>query len=664
MTFGNRCGPCVLIDSIFRLACLYSCLDEFIILFYQTKGLCYALSSPIFSLLDLVQLYSTDNANQREKHEANLKTEIKKLQRFRDQIKTWHASNDIKDKTALADARRDIERRMEKFKVCEKEAKTKAFSKEGLQAAASRQDPKEKAKQEMRDWLNNTVDHLNTQIEEFEAEVEDIGSSSGKKKGKAPPRVTHLEESIVRHKQHITRLEQMLRLFDNDEISTDDVEGIKDLVDDYLDRNQDDPEEFDSPDDLYADVLEQLEAMSEAVVAAPPSHSKSAKDREAQKERDREERERERQKAAALAAKAQLAAQGNTRLMTETEDDKKLPTTPAAVKPISPTPAVAALPAASIAAASTSAGAGAVVVGGAAAPPPPPPPPPRGPGSKDSPALGPPTSGPGTPMRGQGVGTPTASPLTPSSGTTPAPAATLTAGQPDGFPALGAGNGVKQAPVGPAAAPGAAAAAVAAAAVAEDTNSVVGLDAGAMDGGLDQLAAQLGAMGIQDGTAGLTPAQCLQLMQAAAPRSIPQHGDAQWQQLPLRPRPPPVAPPPSYPTSRLPVFDNPALFDKLDQETLFLAFYEQPGSYQQYLAARSLKQQAWRFHKQHQAWFQRREEPKAGGQPGDDWEEGRYIYFDHLLRESEAGGPPAGWCYRLKSDFLFKYNALEDELNI
>ena len=35
---------------------------------------------------------------------------------------------------------------MEKFKVCEKEAKTKAFSKEGLAAAAAKVDPKERAK--------------------------------------------------------------------------------------------------------------------------------------------------------------------------------------------------------------------------------------------------------------------------------------------------------------------------------------------------------------------------------------------------------------------------------------------------------------------------------------------------------------------------------------
>lgn len=51
---------------------------------------------------------------------------------------------------------------MERFKVCEKEMKTKAFSKEGLGQAA-KLDPKEKAKNEMRDWINDTVDKLTTE---------------------------------------------------------------------------------------------------------------------------------------------------------------------------------------------------------------------------------------------------------------------------------------------------------------------------------------------------------------------------------------------------------------------------------------------------------------------------------------------------------------------
>lgn len=41
--------------------------------------------------------------------EAELKTQIKKLQRLRDQIKTWLASNDIKDKKALTENRKLIE---------------------------------------------------------------------------------------------------------------------------------------------------------------------------------------------------------------------------------------------------------------------------------------------------------------------------------------------------------------------------------------------------------------------------------------------------------------------------------------------------------------------------------------------------------------------------
>ncbi|XP_022864956.1 CCR4-NOT transcription complex subunit 3-like [Olea europaea var. sylvestris] len=44
------------------------------------------------------KVYDTDNANQKEKFEADLKKEIKKLQRYRDQIKTWIQSSEIKDK--------------------------------------------------------------------------------------------------------------------------------------------------------------------------------------------------------------------------------------------------------------------------------------------------------------------------------------------------------------------------------------------------------------------------------------------------------------------------------------------------------------------------------------------------------------------------------------
>ena len=55
------------------------------------------------------KMNAAGSAAQKEKLEADLKTQIKKLQRLRDQIKTWVASNDIKDKSALLDNRKLIE---------------------------------------------------------------------------------------------------------------------------------------------------------------------------------------------------------------------------------------------------------------------------------------------------------------------------------------------------------------------------------------------------------------------------------------------------------------------------------------------------------------------------------------------------------------------------
>ncbi len=53
------------------------------------------------------------------------------------------SGTDIKDKSDLMKARKDVERQMERFKVCEKEMKTKAFSKEGL-GQATKLDPEKK----------------------------------------------------------------------------------------------------------------------------------------------------------------------------------------------------------------------------------------------------------------------------------------------------------------------------------------------------------------------------------------------------------------------------------------------------------------------------------------------------------------------------------------
>lgn len=62
--------------------------------------------------------------------------------------------------------------------------------------------------------------------------------------------------------------------------------------------------------------------------------------------------------------------------------------------------------------------------------------------------------------------------------------------------------------------------------------------------------------------------------------------------------------PASYPAIKHATLDDPATYAKLDTEALFFAFYYQPGTYQQYLAAKELKRQSWRYHKGQRSWFQ------------------------------------------------------------
>jgi len=90
------------------------------------------------------KVYAAETQSQKLKYEGDLKKEIKKLQRLRDSIKTWASNSDIKDKTDLNRYRKTIEGKMEQFKVCEKETKTKAYSKEGL-AKARKLTPEELA---------------------------------------------------------------------------------------------------------------------------------------------------------------------------------------------------------------------------------------------------------------------------------------------------------------------------------------------------------------------------------------------------------------------------------------------------------------------------------------------------------------------------------------
>jgi len=128
---------------------------------------------------------------------------------------------------------------MEKFKACEKEMKTKAFSKEGL-TAATKLDPKAQEKIEVTAWIQSQVEELQIQIEQSEAEIETL-QGTGKKKGKsggaAAERLEELEHLNERRKWHVNRLELIMRLLDNGSLAPEKVRALQEDVTYFVESN-------------------------------------------------------------------------------------------------------------------------------------------------------------------------------------------------------------------------------------------------------------------------------------------------------------------------------------------------------------------------------------------------------------------------------------------
>jgi CCR4-NOT transcription complex subunit 3 len=122
------------------------------------------------------------------------------------------------------------------------------------------------------------------------------------------------------------------------------------------------------------------------------------------------------------------------------------------------------------------------------------------------------------------------------------------------------------------------------------------------------------------------PSTSVQRLLAASHNTCPEPGDAE---KPRHYRPQaPYETPTFYPQDPLPIFNDPRLYEsgRIDTDTLFYLFYYRQATYQQYLAAKALKNQSWRFHKQYQTWFQRHEEPKT---ITEEFEQGTYRFFDY-----------------------------------
>ncbi|EDO15611.1 hypothetical protein Kpol_1006p7 [Vanderwaltozyma polyspora DSM 70294] len=173
------------------------------------------------------------NTSYREKLESDLKREIKKLQKHRDQIKTWLSKEDVKDKQdVLMENRRLIEIDMEKFKSVEKLMKTKQFSTEALTNPDIIKDPKELKKRDQFIFIQDCLEELQKQLESYEAKED--------------------QTQVERHEFHISNLENILKLLQNDDLEAETVEEFQDDIRYYVDNN-DDPD-FIEYDTIYEDM--------------------------------------------------------------------------------------------------------------------------------------------------------------------------------------------------------------------------------------------------------------------------------------------------------------------------------------------------------------------------------------------------------------------------
>lgn len=142
---------------------------------------------------------------------------------------------------------------MEKFKTVEKAMKTKAFSKEGL-SAATKLDPKERAKMEACDFLSTMVDELERQIETLEAEGEGIQATmkKGKNQSGKADRMAEIERLTERHKWHQGKLELIKRSLENGGVDTDQVNDLEESIRYYVSDGMN--EDFMEDEEMYDDL--------------------------------------------------------------------------------------------------------------------------------------------------------------------------------------------------------------------------------------------------------------------------------------------------------------------------------------------------------------------------------------------------------------------------
>ena len=570
---------------------------------------------------------------------------------------------------------------MEKFKAVEKEMKTKAFSKEGLQATA-KLDPKEKAKLDMCNFLQNMVEELERQIETLEAEEEALQATvkKGKKDTGKADRLSEISRTTERHKYHQGKLELLLRSLENGNVETEQVQDLEESIKYYVEENQ--AVDFNEDDSIYDDL--NLEEEEETFGLNNDNDRVSSQDTQSVTDDVPDTADARSSGTGAGKPKSTSISepQGTGVRRPSNQLKSPLPALATLHTPLAstangttnnhmkPAPLPTRAPGETLKYASAAAAAAAsdkAAVGIAPLPPPP------STASAPTPSVPPGLSAFPPTQKSSATTSPSVVPSLPaSSGPTPAqkPAVPVSASsetssnapvppksppptQPNVStpastrnviaPAAAADTTVHSRTISASKIPTAVQAPNPEAAlpapeerqhnlvkppspVIEQTNGELQIQE--EDESVYHLPASLQdllqAFEITKSRAPASDSPSVQRLLAASHTSRPNYLDAE---KPRHYRPDTKYNAPAYyPQEPFANADDPTLYGKIDTDTLFYLFYYRQNTYQQYLAAKSLKSQSWRFHKQYQTWFQRHEEPKT---ITEEYEQGTYRFFDY-----------------------------------
>ena len=138
-------------------------------------------------------------------------------------------------------ARFSLDRCLEAHRAAVQANKAKAFSKATLELDEEVTDD-ERARSEARAFLRDSIATLLAQIDELEADAGTQSGRAGGRKGKAS--AARGAAVISSHQAHEAQLEKLTRLLDNDVVSSEDVESIRDDVAFYIENSRVD-DEFD-----------------------------------------------------------------------------------------------------------------------------------------------------------------------------------------------------------------------------------------------------------------------------------------------------------------------------------------------------------------------------------------------------------------------------------